>query len=101
MAERAIEWFGRTELPSNAMVTVRRSLIAALTLLNRSSESYEMAERLVASDPDRWLFQGDLGVEAAPRVRELTYAPPAGRQRGIMVDDVAGLVAALQDKGLV
>ncbi|MBT8095268.1 MAG: electron transfer flavoprotein subunit beta/FixA family protein [Gammaproteobacteria bacterium] len=43
----------------------------------------------------------DLGVEAAPKVRELSYAPPAARQRGIMVDDVAGLVAALKDKGLV
>ena len=43
----------------------------------------------------------DLGVEAAPRAKELSYAPPAGRQRGIMVDDVAGLVTALKDKGLV
>ena len=43
----------------------------------------------------------DLGVEAAPRARELSYAPPAGRQRGIMVDDVAGLLTALKDKGLV
>ena len=43
----------------------------------------------------------DLGVETAPAVKELSYAPPEGRQRGIMVDDVAGLVSALQDKGLV
>jgi electron transfer flavoprotein beta subunit len=43
---------------------------------------------------------GDLGIEAAPAVKELSYAPPEGRQRGIMVDDVAGLVAALKDKGL-
>jgi electron transfer flavoprotein beta subunit len=43
----------------------------------------------------------DLEVEAAPRITHTTYAPPAERQKGIMVDDVAGLVAALKDKGLV
>ncbi len=42
----------------------------------------------------------DLGIEAGPEVKELAYAPPEGRQRGIMVEDVAGLVAALKDKGL-
>ena len=43
----------------------------------------------------------DLGIDSGPAIRELTYAPPEGRQRGIMVDDVAGLVTALKDKGLV
>jgi electron transfer flavoprotein beta subunit len=43
----------------------------------------------------------DLGVEVAAGITEVSYAPPEGRQRGIMVDDVAGLVAALKDKGLV
>lgn len=43
----------------------------------------------------------ELGVEAAPRTNELKFEPPEGRQRGIMVEDVAGLVAALKDKGLV
>ena len=43
----------------------------------------------------------DLGVEAGPQVKELSYAPPEGRQRGVIVDDAAGLVAALKDKGLV
>jgi electron transfer flavoprotein beta subunit len=43
----------------------------------------------------------DLGVEAGPQIRELSFAPPEGRQRGINVDDVGGLVAALKDKGLV
>ena len=42
----------------------------------------------------------DLGIEAGPPVKELSYAPPEGRQRGVMVEDVAGLVAALKDKGL-
>lgn len=43
----------------------------------------------------------DLAVEAGPQIRELAYAPPADRQRGVIVDDVAGLVAALKEKGLV
>ena len=44
---------------------------------------------------------GDLGIEAGPAIKELRYAPPEGRQRGITVDDVAGLVAELKDRGLV
>ena len=43
----------------------------------------------------------DLGVEVAVGLKDVSYAPPEGRQRGIMVDDVAGLVVALKDKGLV
>ncbi len=43
----------------------------------------------------------DIGIEAGPMIRDLTYAPPEGRQRGIIVDDAAGVVAALKDKGLV
>lgn len=44
---------------------------------------------------------GDLGIEAGPRLEETAFEPPAGRQKGIMVEDVAGLVAAIKDKGLV
>lgn len=47
------------------------------------------------------LSVADLGVEAGPPVREISYAPPEERARGIMVDDVAGLVSALKDKGLI
>ena len=43
----------------------------------------------------------DLGVEAAVAHSATTYEPPAARQKGIMVEDVAGLVAALNDKGLI
>ena len=43
----------------------------------------------------------DLGIESAPALKEVAFEPPAERQKGIMVDDVAGLVAALKDKGLV
>ena len=44
---------------------------------------------------------GDLGIEAGPAIKELRYAPPEGRQRGVIVENVADLVAALKDKGLV
>ena len=43
----------------------------------------------------------DLGIEPGPALAEVAFEPPAERQRGIMVEDVAGLVAALKDKGLV
>lgn len=43
----------------------------------------------------------DLGVAATPQFKTLKYEPPAGRQKGIMVKDVAELVAALKQKGLV
>jgi electron transfer flavoprotein beta subunit len=43
----------------------------------------------------------ELGVEAAPAITHTSYTPPAEREKGVMVDDVAGLVAALKDKGLV
>ena len=47
------------------------------------------------------LALADLGVEQAPAFTHTNFAPPAERERGIMVEDVAGLVAALKDKGLV
>ena len=43
----------------------------------------------------------DLGIEAGPALKETAFEPPAERQKGIMVDDVSGLIAALKDKGLV
>ena len=43
----------------------------------------------------------DLGIEASPALEETHFAPPESRQKGIMVDDVAGLVTALKDKGLI
>lgn len=43
----------------------------------------------------------DLGVESAPGLKMLGYEPPAEREKGIMVDDVPGLVAALRDRGLI
>jgi len=43
----------------------------------------------------------ELNIEASARISEIAFALPEQRQKGIMVDDVAGLVAALQDKGLL
>ena len=42
----------------------------------------------------------ELAIEPSPAIEETLFAPPAERQKGVMVDDVAGLVAALKDKGL-
>ncbi|MDH3351444.1 MAG: electron transfer flavoprotein subunit beta/FixA family protein [Gammaproteobacteria bacterium] len=44
---------------------------------------------------------GDLGIERGPKIVETVFAPPTERQKGVMVDDVPGLIAALKDKGLV
>jgi electron transfer flavoprotein beta subunit len=43
----------------------------------------------------------DLGVERSGGVRAVSFEPPAEREKGVMVEDVAGLVAALKDKGLL
>jgi electron transfer flavoprotein beta subunit len=43
----------------------------------------------------------DLNVQSANAINEIAFEPPATRQRGEMVDDVAGLVAALKNKGLL
>jgi electron transfer flavoprotein beta subunit len=43
----------------------------------------------------------DLGVDIAPQFKTLKFEPPAGRTKGVMVKDVAELVAALRQKGLI
>jgi len=43
----------------------------------------------------------DLDVAVAAEIKETSFEPPLERQRGVIVDDVAGLVAALKDKGLL
>ena len=43
----------------------------------------------------------DLDIESATPIAEVAFDPPEQRQKGIIVEDVAGLVAALKDKGLV
>ena len=47
------------------------------------------------------LALADLGIDASPAITETFFEPPEARQKGIMVDDVPGLVAVLKDKGLV
>ena len=43
----------------------------------------------------------DLAIESAPIIRETVFQPPEQRQKGIMVDDVAELLTALKDKGVL
>lgn len=43
----------------------------------------------------------DLGVESGDHLTVTAYAPPAERSRGVMVEDVDGLISALKDKGLL
>lgn len=43
----------------------------------------------------------DLGVERPPAPAAVAFEPPPQRQKGVMVEDVAGLVAALRARGLV
>ncbi len=43
----------------------------------------------------------ELGIERAPALKSVAFEPPATRGKGVMVEDVAGLVSALKDKGLV
>ncbi len=42
-----------------------------------------------------------LGVEAAPAARPVKFTPPPARSRGIMVKDVAELVGALKQRGVL
>ena len=42
-----------------------------------------------------------LGVDTASQFKTSKYEPPASRQKGIIVKDIAELVAALKQKGLV
>jgi len=43
----------------------------------------------------------ELSIDPSPAIKQTTFAPPTDRKRGVMVDDVAGLIAALTDKGLL
>jgi len=43
----------------------------------------------------------ELGIGSAPTIAELSFEPPAMRQKGIIVNDVPALVSALKDKGLL
>jgi electron transfer flavoprotein beta subunit len=47
------------------------------------------------------LTPADLGVTLRPRVKALRFEAPAPRQKGVVVKDVAELVAQLKNRGLV
>jgi electron transfer flavoprotein beta subunit len=53
------------------------------------------------SKPMETLAFADLSVESGDFLNTTHYAPPAKRSKGVMVKDVAELVAALKTKGLV
>ena len=44
---------------------------------------------------------GDLGIEPEQRLKAVSYEPPPRREKGVMIEDVAGLVDALKARGLV
>jgi len=46
------------------------------------------------------LALADLDIDPGPAVENRTFEPPMERERGVIVDDVAGLIAALKEKGL-
>ena len=52
------------------------------------------------SKPLQTIDFASLGVESGDDLSTTHYAPPAKRSRGVMVKDVAELVAALKNKGL-
>jgi electron transfer flavoprotein beta subunit len=53
------------------------------------------------SKPMETIAIADLGADAGHQLKPLRYAAPAKRQKGVMVKDVAELVSALKQKGLL
>jgi electron transfer flavoprotein beta subunit len=51
--------------------------------------------------PLETLSMEDLGVALEPQLKIVKTDPPAQRQKGVMVEDVDGLISALKDKGLL
>ncbi len=43
----------------------------------------------------------ELNIEKAVAISQVKFEPPTERAKGVMVEDVAGLVATLKDKGLI
>ena len=52
------------------------------------------------SKPLETIAFADLGVESGDHLKTTKFEPPAKRSKGVMVKDVAELVAALRSKGL-
>ena len=53
------------------------------------------------SKPLETMAFADLGVDSGDHLKTTKYEPPAKRSKGVMVKDVAELVAALKSKGFV
>lgn len=51
--------------------------------------------------PLQTLTLADLGIDLGPALKSVRYEPPPKRQKGIMVKDVAELVAALRARGVL
>ena len=46
------------------------------------------------------LTPADMGIDMAPQFKTLNYQPPATRQKGVMVQDVAELITVLKQRGI-
>ena len=53
------------------------------------------------SKPLEILAAGELGLAAVPSLKPVGYEPPAQREKGELVEDVAALVGKLRERGLV
>ena len=51
--------------------------------------------------PLETLEADSLGLAAPPALQALSYEPPAQRQKGVMVEDVAALIGLLRERGLL
>ena len=95
MAERALEWFERTELPPETEISALESSIEVLDLLGRHREAYELTRVLLAAKPDRWQSQARIGVAAARTGDDQPVLPetkPCGRKPAHAPNDqMAGL----------
>lgn len=51
--------------------------------------------------PLETLEAGDLGLPAPPALKALAYEPPAQREKGVVVEDVAALMVLLRERGFL
>jgi len=50
--------------------------------------------------PLELIAMSSLGIDQGPEIKNVMFEPPLERERGVMVNDVASLVAVLKEKGL-
>jgi electron transfer flavoprotein beta subunit len=98
------EWVECTRETDAGLEVVRARLPAVLTTDLRLNEPrYVSLPGIVRSrgKPVETLSPGDLGVDAAPRTRVHSLAPPPARPAGIRVTSVEELVTRLRDEAKV